>query len=51
MYVYTFLLRKYSLHQNIQSPNLSLIDGDANGGLSVSDVVALSKTFHGSGLL
>jgi hypothetical protein len=34
----------YSLHQQLQSPSGSLIDGGANGGLSGSDVVVLSVT-------
>jgi hypothetical protein len=34
----------YSIHQNIQSPSGSLIDGGANGGLSGSDVVVLYET-------
>jgi hypothetical protein len=33
-----------SIHQNIQSPSGSLIDGGANGGLSGSDVVVLYGT-------
>jgi hypothetical protein len=34
----------YSSHQNIQSPNVSLIDGGSNGGLSGSDVIVLYET-------
>jgi hypothetical protein len=36
--------RTYSIHQNLQRPCGSLIDGGANGGLSGSDVVVLSET-------
>jgi hypothetical protein len=35
----------YSIHQNMQRPCGSLIDGGANGGLRGSDVVILAETF------
>jgi hypothetical protein len=41
MYTLSYCVRTYSIHQNIQSPGGSLIDGGENGGLSGSDVVVL----------
>ena len=43
-YTLSYCARTYSLHQQLQSPCGSLIDGGANGGLSGSDVVVLSET-------
>jgi hypothetical protein len=43
-YKLSYCARTYSIHQNIQSPSGSLIDGGANGGLSGSDVVVLYDT-------
>ena len=44
-YTLSYCARTYSLHQQLQSPSGSLIDGGANGGLSGSDVIVLSETF------
>jgi hypothetical protein len=43
-YTLSYCARTYSIHQNIQIPSGSLIDGSANGGLSGSDVVILYAT-------
>jgi hypothetical protein len=43
-YTLSYCDRTYSIHQNLQRPCGSLIDGGANGGLSGSDVVVLSET-------
>jgi hypothetical protein len=44
MYTHSYCARTYSIHQDIQSPSSSLIDGSANGGHSGSDVVVLYET-------
>ena len=43
-YHLSFGNRTYSVHQNIQNPIGSLIDGGANGGLGGSDVVVICET-------
>jgi hypothetical protein len=43
-YTLSICAHTYSLHQQLQSPCGSLIDGGANGGISGSDVVVLSET-------
>jgi hypothetical protein len=43
-YTLSYSDRTYSIHQNLQRPCGSLIDGGANGGFSGSDVVVLSET-------
>jgi hypothetical protein len=40
----SFCDRAYSIHQNMQIPCCSLIDGGANGGHSRSDAVVLAET-------
>jgi hypothetical protein len=40
----SYCAHTYAIHQNIQIPSGSLIDGGANGGLSGSDVVVLYET-------
>jgi hypothetical protein len=44
IYTLSYCVHKYSLHQQLQSPSGSLIDGGAIGGLSGSYVVALFET-------
>jgi hypothetical protein len=44
MYTLSYCACTYSIHQNIQSPRGSCIDGAVNGGLNGSDAVVLSET-------
>ena len=43
-YTLSYCALTYSLHEHLQSPRGTLIDGSANGGLSGSNFVVLSET-------